>query len=65
MGLAVRHDCIAVGARAMVWFLKSAPDLAAQIEPAGHHDACFLTRCAHFTGEIQATGPVEGTVATG
>jgi uncharacterized protein (TIGR03032 family) len=54
MGLAVKSDCIAVGARAQVWFLKSAPDLAARVEPAGRHDACFLTRSAHFTGEIQA-----------
>jgi len=54
MGLAVKHDGIAVGARAQVWFLRSAPDLAAQVEPAGRHDACFLTRSSHFTGEIQA-----------
>jgi uncharacterized protein (TIGR03032 family) len=54
MGLAVKPDGVAVGARAQVWFLKSAPDLAAQIEPAGRHDACFLTRSAHFTGEVQA-----------
>jgi hypothetical protein len=54
MGLAVSPDRIAVGARAQVWFLRSAPDLAAQVEPVGRHDACFLTRSAHFTGEIQA-----------
>src|SRR5207248_9743646 len=54
MGLAVKPDCIAVGARAQVWFLRSAPDLAARVEPAGRHDACFLTRSSHFTGEIQA-----------
>src|SRR5262249_5513480 len=54
MGLAVRTDCIAVGARAQVWFLRSAPDLAARVEPAGRHDACFLTRSSHFTGGIQA-----------
>jgi uncharacterized protein (TIGR03032 family) len=54
MGLAVRPDCIAVGARAQVWFLRSAPDLAAQVAPAGRHDACFLTRSSHFTGEIQS-----------
>src|SRR6476659_4274946 len=41
MGLAVKPDQIAVGARAQVWFLKSAPDLAARVEPAGRHDACF------------------------
>jgi uncharacterized protein (TIGR03032 family) len=54
MGLALRSDCLAAGARAQVWFLQSAPDLAAQIAPAGRHDACFLTRSSHFTGEIQA-----------
>jgi uncharacterized protein (TIGR03032 family) len=54
MGLAVKPDAVAVGARAQVWFLRSAPDLAAQLAPAGRHDACFLTRTAHFTGEIQA-----------
>jgi uncharacterized protein (TIGR03032 family) len=54
MGLAVKPDAIAVGARAQVWLLQSAPNLAAQIEPAGRHDTCFLTRSSHFTGEVQA-----------
>jgi uncharacterized protein (TIGR03032 family) len=54
MGLAVKHDGIAVAARAQIWLLQAAHDLAARIEPAGQHDACFLTRSSHFTGEIQA-----------
>src|SRR5262249_3964272 len=54
MGLAVRPDAIAVAARAQVWSLHAAHDLAARVEPAGRHDACFLTRSSHFTGEIQA-----------
>jgi uncharacterized protein (TIGR03032 family) len=54
MGLAVQRDRVAVGARAQVWFLKSALDIAAHVAPAGRHDACFLTRTSHFTGEIQA-----------
>ena len=54
MGLAVKPDGIAVAARAQIWFLNAAPDLAARVEPAGRHDACFLTRSSHFTGEIQA-----------
>jgi uncharacterized protein (TIGR03032 family) len=53
MGLAVKPDGIAVAARAQVWFLQSAPELAARVEPPGRHDACFLTRSSHFTGEIQ------------
>src|SRR5262245_35281035 len=54
MGLAVKHDAIAIAARAQVWLLRSAPDLARRVEPVGRHDACFLTRSSHFTGEIQA-----------
>ncbi|HMF13738.1 MAG TPA: TIGR03032 family protein [Gemmataceae bacterium] len=54
MGLAVKPDGIAVAARAQVWFLQAAPELAARVEPPGRHDACFLTRSSHFTGEIQA-----------
>src|SRR5262249_55230462 len=34
MGLAVKPDGLAVAARAQVWFLRSAPDLAARVEPA-------------------------------
>ena len=53
MGLAVRPGAIAVAARAQVWFLPAAADIAARVEPAGRHDACYLTRSSHFTGEIQ------------
>src|SRR5438552_4646555 len=34
MGLAVKADGIAVGARAQIWFLRGAPDLAPRVEPA-------------------------------
>src|ERR1051325_7889932 len=33
---------------------QPASELARRVEPAGRHDACFLTRSSHFTGEIQA-----------
>src|SRR5262245_65734311 len=39
MGLAVTPDGIAVAARAQVWFMRAAPDVAARVEPAGRHDA--------------------------
>jgi uncharacterized protein (TIGR03032 family) len=54
MGLAVRPDRVAVGVRSQVWFLRNNPDLAPRLEPAGRYDGCFLTRSAHFTGDIQA-----------
>src|SRR3954471_7753231 len=40
MGLAVGPAGIAVAARAQVWHLRGAPDLAPRVEPAGRHDAC-------------------------
>jgi len=52
MGLAVDGSRLAVGTRKEVWFLRNAPDIAPQIEPAGAHDACFLPRSSHITGDI-------------
>jgi uncharacterized protein (TIGR03032 family) len=53
MGVAVGADRIAVGARTVIWFLRAAPQIARSVAPAGQHDACFLARAAHVTGEIQ------------
>jgi uncharacterized protein (TIGR03032 family) len=52
MGVAVKENGIAVGSRHQVWFLRSAPDIAAKLEPRGHYDAGYLTRHSHFTGDI-------------
>ncbi|MCA9094138.1 MAG: TIGR03032 family protein [Planctomycetaceae bacterium] len=53
MGIAVQSRKIAVGSRSQIWYMLSAPELAARIEPAGMYDACYLTRSSHVTGEIQ------------
>ncbi|MBL8898726.1 MAG: TIGR03032 family protein [Planctomycetes bacterium] len=55
MGLALseRLDRLIVGTRRMVWTLASAPEIAPQIEPPGRHDACFVPRAAHVTGDIR------------
>src|SRR5687768_4507002 len=54
MGLAVdaRAGRIALGTREQVWQFRNAPDLAPQVEPAGLHDACFIPRASHVTGDI-------------
>jgi uncharacterized protein (TIGR03032 family) len=52
MGLAVDGSRLAIGTRKEVWFLRNAPDIAPRIEPAGQHDACFLPRASHVTGDI-------------
>jgi uncharacterized protein (TIGR03032 family) len=52
MGLAVDAQRLTIGTRNQIWFLRNAPDIARQVEPAGQHDACFLPRSCHMTGDI-------------
>lgn len=52
MGLAVDNRQLTVGTRKEVWSLRNAPDIASQIQPANAHDACFIPRAAHVTGDI-------------
>jgi uncharacterized protein (TIGR03032 family) len=52
MGLAYRPGRLAVGTMTEVWDFHDVPEVAARLEPAGRHDACFLPRSAHFTGDI-------------
>src|SRR5262249_13163377 len=53
MGVALRTDRLAVGTLAEAWFLRPAPGTAPRLAPAGRHDACFLARSSHMTGDIQ------------
>lgn len=52
MGVACRHDMLAVGAKQQIWFLNSAPEIAPQLPPARRYDACYLTRKSHMSGPI-------------
>jgi uncharacterized protein (TIGR03032 family) len=52
MGLAMDGRRMALGTRNEVWLLRDAPDIAPRIEPASHHDACYLPRSCHVTGDI-------------
>jgi uncharacterized protein (TIGR03032 family) len=52
MGLAVNGRRVAVGTRNQIWFFQNAPDIAPRVEPAGRHDACYLPRSCHVTGDI-------------
>ncbi len=61
MGLAPGPMGIALGSRQQIWYLQSAPELAARIEPAGKHDACYLTRQSHVTGNIHIHEMAWGT----
>jgi uncharacterized protein (TIGR03032 family) len=53
MGLAVAPGRIAIGTRAEVLDYRDFPAVAARVQPQGKHDACFLPRNKHFTGDIR------------
>jgi uncharacterized protein (TIGR03032 family) len=55
MGLALADAGarLAVGTTLQVWEFRDNPDVARRLGPAGTHDACFLPRCSHVTGNVQ------------
>jgi uncharacterized protein (TIGR03032 family) len=52
MGLAADARRLALGTRTQVWLLRNVPDIAPRVEPTGQHDACYLPRSCHVTGDI-------------
>jgi len=52
MGLAVDGRRLALGTRDRIWTLRNAPDIAPRVVPAGRHDACYVPRSCHVTGDI-------------
>jgi hypothetical protein len=50
--LAVDGDRLALGTRTEIWEYHNAPDIASRLLPEGKHDACFLPRGCHTTGNI-------------
>jgi hypothetical protein len=53
MGLALDGDRLAIGTAIQVWEFVNVPAVAARLAPPGRHDACFLPRTSHVTGNIQ------------
>jgi uncharacterized protein (TIGR03032 family) len=52
MGLAVQGGRLAIGTSLEIWEFHDLPAVAARLEPAGKHDACYLPRLSHTTGDI-------------
>jgi uncharacterized protein (TIGR03032 family) len=53
MGMAVGRGRLGIGTAVDVWEFRNVPAVAAKLEPPGKHDACFLPRSAHVTGDVQ------------
>jgi uncharacterized protein (TIGR03032 family) len=52
MGLAADRGRIAIGTANQVCELRNVPAVAQKLEPIGKHDACYLPRNSHVTGDI-------------
>jgi uncharacterized protein (TIGR03032 family) len=53
MGMAVGRGRLAIGTAVDVWEFRNVPAVAAKLDPPNKHDACFLPRSTHVTGDIQ------------
>jgi uncharacterized protein (TIGR03032 family) len=52
MGLAASPTRLAIGTDVAIWELHNMPDVARKLEPPGKHDACYLPRRIHVTGDV-------------
>ena len=53
MGMALAGNRLAIGTAIQVWEFVDVPAVAAKLDPPGRHDACFMPRSSHVTGNIQ------------
>lgn len=53
MGMAVGQGRLAIGTAVDVWEFRNVPAVTAKLDPPGKHDACYLPRSSHVTGDIQ------------
>ncbi len=52
MGIAADRAKLAVGTADELWELRNVPAATVKLTPPGKHDACYLTRNRHVTGNI-------------
>ena len=52
MGIAADNTRLTIGGANTVWEYRNMPAVAQKLEPAGKHDACYLPRRIHVTGDI-------------
>lgn len=52
MGLAVNANGLAVGTTSAIWDYRNSIAVARRLDPPDKHDACFVPRNAHITGDV-------------
>lgn len=53
MGIAVGPRYLALGTQRHVWEYRNQPEAGRRLDPPGRHDAVFLPRASHVTGDIR------------
>lgn len=53
MGMALEDGLLAIGTGQGVWVYQNQAAVTGKLEPAGLHDACYLPRTQHITGDIR------------
>jgi uncharacterized protein (TIGR03032 family) len=53
MGLALAGDRLAIGTHRQIWGFQNVPAAACELPFVGRHDACFVPRSCHVTGNVQ------------
>jgi uncharacterized protein (TIGR03032 family) len=52
MGIAADSARLTIGGTNTVWYYRNVPAVAPKLEPVGKHDACYIPRRIHVTGDI-------------
>ena len=52
MGLAIGKDRLAIGTEQEIIEFRNVPAAAKKLDPVDKHDACYLPRAAHVTGNV-------------
>ncbi len=53
MGIAVDRNLLAFGTKQGIWVYQNQPSVVPRLEPPGRHDACFMPRTHHITGDVR------------
>lgn len=53
MGVALAHNRLAIGCEREIWDYHNMPEVGRKLEPPELHDACFVPRNVHYTGDIR------------
>ncbi len=52
MGVTVDGHRLTVGGKNTVWYYRNMPSVTPRLEPPGKHDACYIPRQIHVTGDV-------------